>query len=105
MNSQYCIILCSCPDEATARDISQTILEKHFAACIQYHQITSMYHWKGSIAKENEYLLSIKTKKNNYAKIESCIKQLHPYEIPEIIEIPIIQGLPSYLQWIDDSSS
>ena len=98
----YCIVTTTCPHEEEAGRISSILIESHLAACIQISEITSMYEWKGEVNSEKEYLLTIKTTSDNYEKVESLILRNHSYEIPEIIQIPIIRGSASYLQWIDE---
>ncbi len=63
--------------------------------------ITSVYRWQANIETAQEHLLLIKSQAEQYQAIETQIKQIHPYELPEIIAVPIDRGLPEYLQWID----
>ena len=98
----YQIILCTCPDQKTAGYIAGQMIEHHLAACVNIAPgITSVYQWQGKIESAQEHLLIIKSHANQYQAIETKIKQVHPYELPEIIAVPIEHGLPEYLQWID----
>ncbi len=98
----YCVIITTCQNEEEAGNISSMLIASHLAACVQISQITSHYEWKGAVKSEREYLLAIKARSDNYEKIEALILQNHSYEVPEIIQIPIINASASYLQWIDD---
>ena len=85
----------------TAKEISGALLELHLAACVQIvGPITSRYHWQGSIETAEEYLCIIKTRKELYDRIESAILDLHPYEVPEIIALPIVAASKDYLDWL-----
>lgn len=98
----YQITLCTCPDQTIAEEIACHLVNNQLAACINIVPgITSIYEWQGKIEATQEHLLIIKSTAVKYASIESEIKQLHPYELPEVIAVPIDCGLPEYLQWID----
>lgn len=82
--------------------IADNILDKKIAACVQIiGPIKSLYWWKNKKENEEEWICLIKTKKQLFKKIEKLIKDLHPYELPEIIATPIINGSKEYLRWID----
>ncbi len=98
----YQIILCTCPDQKTAEDIASALISQKLAACVNIIAgITSIYEWQGEIEKSAEHMLVIKSHIDKYLAIEGKIKSLHPYELPEIIAVPIDRGLPEYLQWIN----
>ncbi|NOT13060.1 MAG: divalent-cation tolerance protein CutA [Methylococcaceae bacterium] len=100
------IILCTCPDNATAEKIAYQLLENNLAACINIVPgITSIYKWQGKIESAQEHLLLIKSNEADYPKLETQIKALHPYELPEIITISIANGLSEYLNWINSCHS
>ncbi len=102
MSSDYQIILCTCPDNDTAENIASLLVEAHLAACVSIlPNITSIYRWQGQIEHAEELLLVIKTRQEAYLALEDIIKRHHPYEIPEIIALPIERGLPDYLHWMD----
>jgi periplasmic divalent cation tolerance protein len=89
-----------------AEHIARTIVEKRLAACIQIAgPISSFYWWKGKVEKDTEALIFIKTRRDLTNSIEDVIHSVHPYEIPELIFIPIIDGLSSYFRWIDETVS
>jgi periplasmic divalent cation tolerance protein len=82
------------------------LVEEQLAACVNIVPgITSIYAWEGKIESAQEHLLIIKTSKLNYQVIESFIKKHHPYQLPEIIAIPVERGLPEYLNWIESCHS
>ncbi len=97
----YQVLLNTCPDLHIAQDIAKALLEKHLAACVNIvPQIQSLYEWKGEIVNDTEVLLLIKTQTKHYASIENLLVRLHPYEVPELIALPIHTGLSCYLDWI-----
>jgi periplasmic divalent cation tolerance protein len=102
MSTQPHIILCTCPDFETAHTIAHQLVTAKLAACINIlPSITSIYEWQGEIETAQEHLLLIKSCPSHYSRLETEIKRLHPYELPEIIAIAIENGLPDYLKWIN----
>lgn len=96
------IILCTCPNLKTAEQIAGHLISHKLAACVNIIPgITSIYEWQGKIESTQEHLLIIKSHSEKFCLIEQQIKALHPYELPELIAVPIERGLPEYLQWID----
>ena len=99
------IILCTCPDLATAERIAETVVGERLAACVNIVPgLTSIYYWEGQIQRDAELLLLIKTRQEIYPLLEARIRQLHPYQIPEIIALPIQTGAAAYLDWIADNT-
>ncbi|MCU0808218.1 MAG: divalent-cation tolerance protein CutA [Candidatus Contendobacter sp.] len=99
------IILCTCPDLATAERIAETVVGERLAACVNIVPgLTSIYYWEGQIQRDAELLLLIKTRQEVYPLLEARIRQLHPYQIPEIIALPIQTGAAAYLDWIADNT-
>lgn len=106
MPNRYQIILCTCPDKDTAEKIARLLITGKVAACVNILPgITSIYLWQEQIESAQEHLLLIKASKSCYQAIEKTISEHHPYEIPEIIAVPIDNGLSEYLQWIDSCHS
>jgi periplasmic divalent cation tolerance protein len=102
MPTQYQITLCTCPDKDTAEKIAHLLVNDKLAACVNILPgITSVYRWHEQVESTQEHLLLIKANKSRYQAIETTIKKHHPYELPEIIAVPIENGLPEYLHWID----
>ena len=106
MPTPYQIILCTCPDKDTAEKIARLLVSDKLAACVNILPgITSVYRWQEQLESAEEHLLLIKATKNSYQAIETSIKKHHPYQLPEIIAVPIENGLPEYLHWIDSCHS
>ena len=106
MPSSYEIILCTCPDKDIAKKLAELLVGKNLAACVNILPgITSVYTWEDRIESEQEHLLLIKSTHGNYQAIETLLFKHHPYEIPEIIALPIERGLPEYLDWINSCLS
>ena len=102
MNDGYTMIVTACPDKDNAKEIAKALIGERFAACVQMYPIESVYTWQGKVCEDNEVALFVKTKAPLFDKIAAVIKDNHPYEVPEIIQIPITDGLPEYLRWIDE---
>lgn len=100
--SDYCLVTVTCASRSDAEGLASEILEKRLAACVQLSDITSFYVWKGAFNKTPEVLMLIKTRQDLYPLLEACIVRHHPYEVPEIVQIPIENGLKAYLGWIDE---
>jgi periplasmic divalent cation tolerance protein len=105
MSTSYSIVLTTINNPEEAAKIAQALLSSKLAACVQIHQIKSYYTWQGKINIDDEQQLIIKCKTQDFEKIQLCIQENHSYEIPEIIQIPISDGLPAYLQWIDQMTT
>ena len=102
METGYIMVITTCVDRESARAISKLLVERRLAACVQMMPVESVYTWQGSICEDNETALIIKSKAALFEEISLTIKEKHSYEIPEIVQIPITDGLPEYLNWIDE---
>jgi periplasmic divalent cation tolerance protein len=100
--NDYSLIISTYPDKASAKVVAKLLVEKRLAACAQLFPIESIYSWKGEICEEGEVMLFIKSKTALFAEIAKEIKEKHSYEVPEIVQIPLTDGLPEYLRWIGD---
>ena len=98
---EYAIVLCTCPDKATARRIARRLVQERLAACVQAFPIESVYIWQGEVCEDAEMALLIKSRAQMFPRIAAAIKEIHPYEIPEIVRLPIADGWPPYLDWIE----
>ena len=101
--AKYSIILTTTETPAQAEQIAKSLLEKKLAACIQVQTIKSYYIWENKSCNSDECLLLIKTASDKYAAIEKHLKSIHPYKLPEIIELPITAGSAEYFNWISNS--
>lgn len=101
--SEYIQIITTIDSKVIASKIAQTLVEEKIAACVQVSgPINSTYEWKGKIENTEEFYCIIKTRRELYNAVESRIKSIHPYTVPEIIAIPIIDGNKDYLDWLDN---
>jgi len=101
----YQLILNTCPDMETAEALATQLVDNGLAACVNILPgIRSVYCWQNQRHIDSEQLLLIKACATAYADIEAIIREHHPYELPEVIVIPIDKGLPEYLDWIDQQS-
>ena len=96
------LVTASSPEEC--RNIAQHLVESKLAACVNITpRIESVYRWEGKIVHDNEYQIFIKTRRDLFAEVKAAIARLHSYQNPEIICLPVIEGSPDYLRWIDES--
>ncbi len=103
--SDVLLVLTNLPDAESAAKVSRRLVEKRAAACVnQLAPCTSTYRWKGNVEEASEVPLLIKTTKDAYSRMEAVIREAHPYELPEIIAIPVEAGLPAYLGWVNDET-
>jgi len=106
MDSDYIVVLTNLPETESAEKLARHLVELRLAACVNVlGPCTSIYHWKGKIETEKEVPLFIKSKRDNYALLEEAIRAAHPYEVPEIIAVPVVGGLTAYLNWLGEVSS
>ncbi len=98
---QYSIILTTFPGADAAQQFAEQIVEKQLAACVNVlPEMLSIYQWQGKLTRGRECQLLIKTESAKFSALSLFIAENHPYELPEIIEVPISSGLPAYLSWI-----
>jgi periplasmic divalent cation tolerance protein len=97
---------CSCPDAGVAGRIARTLVDERLAACVQaIPAITSTYRWQGELHVDAEALLLIKTTRARIGAVMARIAELHPYEVPELIVLEIVDGAPAYLAWLDAATT
>lgn len=97
----YTIGLTTAPDEASAQQLAKCLLEEKLAACVNIiPSIQSHYWWQGKIESANEWLLIVKTLSSHQEAIKEVLVRHHPYDVPELLFLPIADGLEKYLQWI-----
>lgn len=95
------LVITNCPDEDCANAIALALVEEKLAACVNIlPRVQSIYRWQGAVDSASEVPLLIKTLAAAYPALEQAIRQRHPYEVPEIIALPITAGLPAYLNWL-----
>ncbi|MBF1163600.1 divalent-cation tolerance protein CutA [Dechloromonas agitata] len=95
------LVITNCPDEETANRIALAVVEAKLAACVNIlPRVQSIYRWQGVVESAAEVPLLIKTTAAAYPALEAAIRESHPYDVPEIIALPITAGLPAYLNWL-----
>ena len=106
MSSEVLLVLSTFPDAETAERISRALVTEKLAACANIlPPVRSIYRWQGNIEDAAEILVLFKITANSYAAFERRMKELHPYDVPEIIALPISRGLPDYLAWVNESGA
>ena len=95
------LVLTNLPDVASAETLARALIESRAAACVNVlAACRSIYRWRGEVETADEIPLLIKTTTVNYPRVEELVRAMHPYELPELIAIPITHGLPPYLDWL-----
>ena len=104
--TEILLVQTTCPDQETARNLAKKLLDQGLAGCINIiGGIESHYRWEGEYRQGQEALMLIKTAAETYPQLEMVITASHPYELPEIIAVPLSVGLPGYLEWVAGSAS
>ncbi|OLE20306.1 MAG: divalent-cation tolerance protein CutA [Betaproteobacteria bacterium 13_1_20CM_3_63_8] len=95
------LVLTNLPDRAAAERLAEMLIERKLAACVNIlAPCRSVYRWKGAVQHDEEHPMLIKTTSERYAEFEQALRAGHPYELPEIIAVPVERGLPAYLDWV-----
>jgi periplasmic divalent cation tolerance protein len=100
------IVFTNLPDREAALRLAEALVAKKLAACVNVlAECASVYRWKGAVENAREVPVLIKTRGSRYAEVEAAIRGLHPYELPEIIAVPVVRGFEDYLRWVADETS
>lgn len=100
------LVLTNLPDRAAAEKLAELLLEKRVAACVNIlAPCRSVYRWQGAVQRDEEHPMLIKTTREAYAALEAAIRAHHPYELPEVVAVPIELGLTAYLDWLAKETS
>jgi periplasmic divalent cation tolerance protein len=100
------LVLTNLPDRAAAEKLADALVAQQVAACVNIlAPCRSVYRWKGAVQHDEEHPVLIKTTRERYPALEAAIRAAHPYELPEIIAVPIERGLPAYLAWLAAETS
>ena len=95
------VIYCTVPDKKLAKEIAKVLMKHKLAACVSMvENVKSVFSWDGEVCEEKEILMMIKTRRSNYAKIKLVIEDMHSYNVPEIIALPIVDCSEEYLKWL-----
>ena len=96
------VVLTNLPDRESAKALARALVEGRLAACVNIGAaVESIYHWQGQIETEIEVPVAIKTRRVLYYKVEAAIRKIHPYELPEVVAVPITDAFAAYLDWIE----
>lgn len=99
------VVLSNLPDQTSAQTLARRVIDEHAGACVNIlAPCRSIYRWEGAVEEANEVPVLIKTSAERYAALEALIREVHPYTTPEIIALPVVAGLPAYLQWVEDET-
>ncbi len=100
-NAAYWLVLTTCPDADSAGRLAQLLVSRNLAACVNIQPgVRSVYRWQGKVESSAEHLLFIKTAAMRYEALQDVIKANHPYELPELVAVPIVAGSSEYLSWM-----
>ncbi|HZR68651.1 MAG TPA: divalent-cation tolerance protein CutA [Burkholderiales bacterium] len=95
------LVISNLPDRASAEKLAHVLIDERLAACVNVlSPCRSVYRWKGKVEDAEEFPVLIKTTRERYAALEAAVREHHPYELPEIIALPLAAGLPAYLDWV-----
>ena len=103
MSDTVLLCYCTCPDAASAQMLAEALVGERLAACVnRIPAIASTYRWQGKVVTEHEELLLIKTTTAQFPALKQRLLALHPYELPELIAVPVAEGHGAYLDWVRD---
>jgi periplasmic divalent cation tolerance protein len=102
--SERLLVLTTVARAEDAERIAEALVERRLAACVNVLPgVRSIYRWKGAVERDEERLLVVKTRADRFDALRDAILTLHPYEVPEVVAVPIEAGSPGYLRWLDES--
>ncbi len=105
MPDEVVLVLTQLPDRKLAETLARALIESRLAACVSIAApVRSLYHWRGQIETAEEVPLVIKTRAARYTEVEAVIRSHHPYELPEILAVPVSYGFAPYVRWLVDES-
>ena len=100
------LVMTQMPDRDSALALARSLVESRVAACVSVGApVESLYHWQGKIETAQETPLVVKTQQSRYREVEAAIRAQHPYELPEILAVPVADGLAPYLRWLVDETA
>ena len=104
--SEALLVFTNMPDRDTAIRVARALVEQRLAACVNVlNGCTAVYRWDGALEQSEEVPLLIKTRAARYPELEAVIRELHPYELPEIVAVPVVRGLADYLEWVAEETA
>ncbi len=100
------LVFTNLPDRDAALGLARALVERRLAACVNVLAgCTSVYRWQGDVEEAAEVPVLLKTRAARYPELEAAIRELHPYELPEIVAVPVVRGLPEYLDWVAEETA
>jgi periplasmic divalent cation tolerance protein len=100
------LVFTNMSDRNAALELARALVERRLAACVNVlNGCTSIYRWQGALEQADEFPVLIKTRAARYEELEAAIRSLHPYELPEIVAVPVVHGLPDYLDWVTEETA
>ena len=106
MADEFGVVLSTLPPGVDSAALARTLVVERLAACVNIHQeMTSIYRWEGEVSADTERQIVIKTSRAQVGPLWDRLRELHPYDVPEFVVLPIIDGSDAYLRWIGDSTS
>lgn len=104
MAHEHIVVFCTVPDKEKGAELGRQVVEERLAACVNLLDgLRSLYWWQGEVCDDPEALMVIKTRADGFEALRERLVDLHPYDTPEVVALPIVRGHPAYLAWIDDS--
>lgn len=103
--SEHRVVMTTVGTDELARTICRSVVEAGLVACAQLVPIGSVYRWQGEVVEDTEVLVLLKTRRERVGELTEALRARHPYEVPEIVELPVVGGWPAYLRWIDEQTA
>ena len=105
MKSDRVILVLSTVPESESARIAETLVSERLVACVNATPVRSFYRWKGEICRDREELLIMKTRESLFARVMARVREIHPYEVPEILALPVWGGFEGYLRWVTEETA
>ena len=105
IHSEEIVVLITAPGEEEAVKIARALVEARLAACVNIiNNVRSIYTWQGNLEDDSELLMIVKTRRGRFSELSAKVRELHSYDVPEIIALPIVDGSEEYLKWLNEST-
>jgi periplasmic divalent cation tolerance protein len=100
----YCVVMTTMGSDDEARALCRSLVEGGLVACAQRVPIESLYRWEGELVEDRETLVLLKTRRARSPELMAALQAQHPYDVPEVLELPVTGGWPPYLRWVDEQT-